>query len=94
MSVANVIGPHIDAGGTVICDRYADSSLAYQGYGRGIEIDLINRLNGFATHGLWPDLTILIDVDPAVGLARQAERTRMEEEGIEFHRRVHDGFLR
>jgi len=93
MSVANIIRPHLDAGGTVICDRYADSSLAYQGYGRGLDIDLVKRLNVFATGGLLPDLTILIDIDPKMGLARQAERTRMEEEGIDFHCRVHTGFL-
>lgn len=93
MSVAAVIQPHLNRGGTVICDRYADSSVAYQGYGRGLDIDLIDRLNEFATGGLWPDLTILIDIDPSLGLARQAERTRMEDERLDFHRRVHVGFL-
>ena len=93
MSVANIIRPHLDAGGTVICDRYADSSLAYQGYGRGLDVDLVKHLNVFATGGLLPDLTILIDIDPKMGLARQAERTRMEDEGLDFHCRVHAGFL-
>jgi dTMP kinase len=93
MSVANVIRPHLEAGGTVLCDRYADSSMAYQGYGRGLDIDLVERLNHVATGGLLPDLTILIDIDPELGLARQSKRTRMEDEGLEFHRRVHAGFL-
>ncbi len=92
-SVSSVIQPHLDSGGTVICDRYADSSLAYQGYGRGLATDTVNRLNQFATRGLWPDLTLLLDIDPAEGLTRQPERTKMENEALDFHRRVHTGFL-
>ncbi|HEY3330367.1 MAG TPA: dTMP kinase [Capsulimonadaceae bacterium] len=92
-SVANVIQPSLDTGKTVICDRYADSSLAYQGYGRGLSLDLVKTLNQFATRGLWPDLTLLLDIAPATGLARQPERTRMEDEALEFHERVHAGFL-
>lgn len=92
-SVASLIRPHLERGGVVLCDRYADSSLAYQGYGRGLDLDIVRGLNDFATEGLWPDLTLLLDIDPADGLARQAERTRMENEAIEFHRRVHAGFL-
>ena len=88
-----VIGPHLASGGIVLCDRYADSSLAYQGYGRGLDLTEIARLNDYATHGLLPDLTILLDLDPAVGLARQSERSVMEEEALPFHQRIRTGFL-
>ncbi len=91
--VGQVIRPHLEAGGIVICDRYADSSLAYQGYGRGLDLDEIAHLNDYATGGLQPDLTFLLDLDPAVGLARQRERTVMEEEALPFHQRIRAGFL-
>ena len=91
--VGQVIRPHLAAGGVVICDRYADSSLAYQGYGRGLDLEWIGRLNAFATDGLEPGLTVLLDVDPAVGLARQRERSVMEEETLPFHQRIRAGFL-
>ena len=68
-------------------------SVAYQGYGRGLDLDMIDDLNDFATEGLVPDLTFLLDIEPAVGLARQSNRTRMEEEAAAFHNRVRDGFL-
>ena len=91
--VGQVLRPHLAAGGIVLCDRYTDSSLAYQGYGRGLDRDWIVRLNSFATDGLTPDLTVLLDVDPAVGLARQRERSIMEEETVPFHQRIRAGFL-
>ncbi|MBV9851347.1 MAG: dTMP kinase [Armatimonadetes bacterium] len=91
--VARTIRPHLDGNGSVLCDRYADSSLAYQGYGRGLDLAEIERLNAYATRGLTPDLTVLLDLDPAVGLARQRARTRMEKEALAFHQRVRDGFL-
>ena len=91
--VGQVIRPHLDSGGIVICDRYADSSVAYQGYGRGLEIGEIARLNDYATDSLVPDLTILLDLDPAIGLARQNERNIMEDESLVFHRRIRAGFL-
>ena len=91
--VAQAIRPHLEAGGIVLCDRYTDSSLAYQGYGRGLALAEIERLNSYATDGLAPDLTVLLDVNPAVGLARQRARTRMEEEALPFHQRIRDGFL-
>lgn len=91
--VAQIIRPHLENGGLVLCDRYADSSVAYQGYGRGLDVDVVHRLNEFATNGLRPDLTFLLDLNPADGLARQAERTRMEAESLAFHTRVRDGFL-
>jgi len=92
-SVRNIIGPHLTAGGTLICDRYADSSVAYQGYGRGIDISLIESLNDFATEGLMPDLTLLLDIDPTVGLSRQSQKTKMEFEPLSFHVAVRNGFL-
>lgn len=91
--VGQVIRPHLESGGIVLCDRYADSSIAYQGYGRGLDIGEIMSLNGLATGGLTPDLTLLLDLDPAVGLARQNERNVMEEESLAFHGRIRAGFL-
>ena len=91
--VAQTLRPHLETGGIVLCDRYTDSSLAYQGYGRGLALAEIEHLNLYATGGLMPDLTVLLDLDPAVGLSRQRTRTRMEEEALPFHQRVRDGFL-
>ncbi len=91
--VGQVIGPHLQSGGIVICDRYADSSVAYQGYGRGLDVTGIVALNAYATDGLMPGLTVLLDLDPAIGLARQRERSVMEDEALPFHRRIRAGFL-
>ena len=91
--VAQVIRPHLDSGGIVVCDRYADSSVAYQGYGRGLDAAEIMRLNSWATDGLLPGLTVLLDLDPAIGLARQNERNVMEAQSLAFHTRVREGFL-
>jgi len=91
--VGQVIRPHLAGGGIVICDRYADSSVAYQGYGRGLNIAEISRLNDYATDNLKPDLTILLDLDPTLGLARQSERNIMEAESLAFHTRIRAGFL-
>jgi len=91
--VGQVIRPHLKSGGIVICDRYADSSVAYQGHGRGLDLGEIIRLNTYATGGLVPDLTVLLDLDPAVGLARQRERSVMEAQALPFHQRVRAGFL-
>ncbi len=91
--VGQVIRPHLESGGIVLCDRYADSSLAYQGYGRGLDLAEIKRLNAYATHSLMPDLTILLDLDPAIGLSRQSERNVMEDEALPFHQRIRAGFL-
>jgi dTMP kinase len=94
--VREVIRPALDAGETVICARFTDSTLAYQGYGAGLEIDVLRRLNDLATDGLRPDLTILLDVPVEAGLARKApgDVTRFEVEfDLDFHRRVRDGFL-
>ncbi len=91
--VGQVIRPHLASAGVVLCDRYADSSVAYQGYGRGLDIGEIVRLNDYATDGLTPDLTVLLDLDPAVGLARQRERNVMEAQALSFHQRIRAGFL-
>ncbi len=91
--VSQVLRPHLAGGGIVLCDRYADSSAAYQGYGRGLDLAEIAALNAYATGGLMPDLTFLLDLDPSVGLARQSERSVMEEESLPFHQRIRAGFL-
>jgi dTMP kinase len=92
-SVVKVIQPALASGSTVICDRYADSSVAYQGYGHGIDLDTVRRLNEIATRALAPDLTILLDIDPKLGLDRQRQRNKMESMGYDFHCRVRGGFL-
>lgn len=90
-----VIRPALDAGRIVLDDRHADSSVAYQGYGRGIDLDTIRRVNAFATGGLVPDCTIVLDVEPGTGIAAAtpAEADRLEREELSFHERVRDGFL-
>jgi len=91
--VAAVVLPALQRGAVVITDRYLDSSIAYQGVGRGLGADVVGGLNGWATEGLFPDLTVLLDIDPAVGLRRVADANRMEAEPLEFHQRVRAGFL-
>jgi dTMP kinase len=94
--VAEVIGPAIGRGEVVVCARFADSTLAYQGYGAGLPRDELRTLERFATDGLRPDLTIVLDLPPEVGLARKsaAEVTRFEAGfDLAFHERVRAGFL-
>ena len=94
--VGEVIAPTLAAGTTVICGRFADSTLAYQGYGAGVPLEDLRRLTAIATGGLAPDLTILLDLPVEVGLARKApgDVTRFEAEfDLAFHRRVRAGFL-
>lgn len=94
--VEQVIRPETNAGRIVLCDRYADSTLAYQGYGHGYDRDLLRRLLNFATAGLKPDLTLLLDLDPAVGLQRKKsseEWNRLDAYELVFHQRVRQGFL-
>ncbi len=92
--VAEVIRPALEDGVTVVCDRYAYSTLAYQGCGRGIDPGLLGRMNDLVTGGLYPDLVVLLDVDPEEGLLRKRSPIdRFEREGIEFHRRVRQGYL-
>jgi len=89
-----VVLPALRAGRTVVASRYRLSSLAYQGYGRGLDLDLIRRLNEAATCGTVPDVTFLIDVPAEFTLRRKADRgDRIEVESIEFHRRVRRGFF-
>lgn len=92
-NVEYVIRPHLAKGAVVLCDRFTDSSLAYQGFARGLGMSEVTQLNTFATGGLTPDLTILLDIDPAIGLARQPDHNRMEDQGLAFHRLVREGFL-
>lgn len=94
--VHEVIRPALDAGTTVICARFADSTLAYQGHGAGVPVARLRALADLATDGLKPDLTILLDLPVEAGLARKApgDVTRFEAEfDLDFHRRVRDGFL-
>lgn len=89
-----LIKPALKEGTIVICDRHTDSSVAYQGYGRGLDIDRIKKLNSIATSGLNPDLTIVLDVDVETSQKRVgAEKDRMESAGIEFFERVRQGYL-
>lgn len=94
--VREVIRPELEAGATIVCARFTDSTLAYQGYGAGLDIDLLRQLNDAATDGLHPDLTLLLDVPVEAGLARKApgDVTRFEAEyDLGFHQRVRNGFL-
>ncbi|MBI2844300.1 MAG: dTMP kinase [Armatimonadetes bacterium] len=91
--VRHIVLPALERRDVVISDRYADSSFAYQGYGRGIDLAKLRMLNDFATGGLVPDLTILLDVPVELGLERQKDRNRFEAESVEFHRKVRAGFL-
>lgn len=98
--VHEVIRPALAAERIVLCDRFTDSTVAYQGYGRGLDLDLIARLNALATDGLRPDLTFLLDLAPEAGLARAAQRVtpraeqhdRIEGEVLGFHQRVRAGY--
>lgn len=92
--VGAVIRPALDRGEMVITDRYLDSSLAYQGAGRSLSVADVEMLSSWATEGLLPDLTIVLDVDPAVGLQRfDTPADRLEAEPLAFHRRVREEFL-
>lgn len=91
-----VIRPALDRGAWVVCDRFSDSTLAYQGHGRGFDVDTLRVMNTFATADLVPDLTILLDIPPGIGFARIGNRQksdRIENAGLEFHTRLRDGFL-
>lgn len=101
--VSQVVQPAVDKGTVVISDRFADSTIVYQGYGRGLDPKLLRELNDVAVCGNWPDLTVLLDIDPEVGLKRAMTRNlqenKMQEEGrfeaesLEFHNRVREGYL-
>ncbi len=87
-----VIRPALEAGRTIVSDRFADSSVAYQGAARGLGVGEVISLSDAATEGLWPDLTILLRVDPEVGLARAGGEDRFESEGLEFQRAVAEAY--
>lgn len=101
--VAQVIRPALDEGVSVISDRYADSTVVYQGFGRELDPHLLHRLNDVAVAGLWPDVTILLDLEPELGLNRALARNiregkhtaegRFEAESLAFHTRVREGYL-
>lgn len=95
--VEEVIRPSLEKGTIVICDRYADSTLAYQGYGHGVDLDMLKKLLDFSTGGLYPDLTILLDIDVEKGLNRRKESggewNRLDAYTLAFHRRVREGYL-
>jgi dTMP kinase len=99
--VEDVIEPALAAGRFVLCDRFADATLAYQGYGRGVDLDALRHLAGIATRGREPDLTLLVDVPVSISRERVRSRAlalaepidRLEREGAEFHERVRSGYL-
>lgn len=101
--IRKFIKPHLEAGRVVICDRYFDATLVYQGYARGLDIDLIRNLHALMCGDVHPDLTLLFDLDPRVGLARAWQRingradheseSRFEQETLAFHQKVRDGYL-
>ena len=100
--VAEIIKPALESGCIVLCDRFTDATIAYQSFGRGIELDMIETINTLACQTLRPDLTVLIDCDPDIGLMRARQRIeaasgpreeRFELEALEFHRRVRAGYL-
>ncbi|MFM8551393.1 MAG: dTMP kinase [Nitrospiraceae bacterium] len=95
--VSQVIAPAIRNGAIVLCDRFVDSTLAYQGYGRGLDVKTLRSLNRFATNGLVPSLTLLFDLSVQAGLSRrrrdELELNRLDREAKQFHERVRRGFL-
>jgi len=101
--VREVVRPALLAGTSVLSERFVDASIAYQAYGRGLPVDVVRRVNEIATGGLVPDLSLLVDVDPAIGLARARNTAgkegavgrgdRLEQEDAVFHHKVRAGFL-
>ncbi len=94
--VNEVIRPNLEKGKFVICDRYADSTTAYQSYGRGLDLEMVKTINNAATQGLKPDLIVLLDIPVEAGLARKRvkKQDRFEQEDIAFHQRVREGYLK
>ncbi|APB33565.1 thymidylate kinase [Gloeomargarita lithophora Alchichica-D10] len=93
--VAEVLQPALQSNKIILCDRYTDSTVAYQGYGRGLSLTLIDQVNALATGGLTPDLTLWLDVPVPIGLARAKKRgvlDQMERESLAFHERVRSGY--
>ena len=101
--IASVVRPALARGAVVLSDRFADSTIVYQGYGRELDISALENLNALAVNGIWPDLTVLFDLDATTGLARANARNttegkavtegRFEAEGLAFHSRIRTGFL-
>ena len=94
--VTEVIQPSLKSGKIVICDRYTDSTTAYQSYGRGLDLEVVTNINNTATQGLKPGLTVLLDMPAEAGLARKKARKpdRFEQESIAFHQKVRKGYLK
>lgn len=96
--LVEIIKPAINSGKIVICDRYVDSSLAYQGYARGLGISEVYEINNYAIGGYFPDLTIYIDIDPEIGISRiknnNRDMDRLDLERIDFHNQVREGYLK
>ena len=95
-SVTKVIHPNLGNGKVVICDRYVDSTTAYQGYGRGLDLEMVKAINDAATQGLKPNLTVLLDIPVEEGLGRKraGKQDRFEQEALAFHQRVREGYLK
>lgn len=91
--VSKSIRPWLEEGKVVLCDRFADSTVVYQGYGRGLDLQTLRELNRLACAGLEPDLTFLLDIAPETSLKRLTAKDRMDREPLEFHERVREGFL-
>jgi dTMP kinase len=92
--VKEVLEPQLKSGKIILCDRFLDSTIAYQGYGNGIDIKTIEQLGLFATKGLVPDLTVLFDIQPEKGLDRAGrKKDRIESRSLEYHKRVRGGYL-
>lgn len=93
--VSEIIQPGLKNGKVIICDRYTDSTIAYQGFGRGIGLETVEAVNSAATQGLKPDLTVLLDISARAGLSRKGEKgqDRFEQENTAFHQRVREGYL-
>ena len=93
--ISQVIRPALEKGEIVISDRFADSTAAYQGYGRGLDLSFVNAINHAATGGLRPNLIVLLDIEVEAGLGRKgSKKDRFEQEEIAFHRRVREGYLK
>lgn len=90
--VSEVIRPALNNGQIVLCDRYADSTIVYQGHARGLDLDALRHMNDIATGALRPDITLLLEIEPEKALRRENDRDRLDREPLEFHQSVLDGF--
>lgn len=95
--VAEVVKPALEKGKIIVCDRFVDSTYAYQGFGRGISMEMLESINNFAIDGVMPDLTFFFDVDPVKALSRRRASSftdRIENEEMDFHKRVYNGYIK